>query len=63
MAGVVDQDIRGLDILMDEAVLMDLTECCCQANGDAQEASQIERLPLVPLKNPDPDGSPPGSSV
>src|SRR6266478_9791321 len=31
---------------------MDLAECCCQASRDAQEASQIERLPLVPLKNP-----------
>src|SRR5713226_5146948 len=26
--------------------------CCRQANGDAQDASQIERLRLVPLKNP-----------
>ena len=31
---------------------MGVTECCRQANGDAQEASQVERLPLVPLKNP-----------
>src|SRR5260370_38781488 len=30
---------------------VDLAECCRQANGDAQNASQIERLPLVPLKN------------
>ena len=30
---------------------MDLAECCRQANGHAQDASQIERLPLVPLKN------------
>ena len=30
---------------------MDLAECFRQANGDAQEASQIERLPLIPLKN------------
>ena len=37
---------------MYEAVPMGLTECFRQANGDAQEASQIERLPLVPLKNP-----------
>jgi hypothetical protein len=29
---------------------MGVTECCRQANGDAQEASQVERLPLV--KNP-----------
>ena len=31
---------------------MGVTECCLQANGDAQEANQVERLPLVPLKNP-----------
>ncbi len=30
---------------------MDLAECCRQANGDAQEASQVERLPVVSLKN------------
>ena len=30
---------------------MDLAECCRQANSDAQDAGQIERLPLVPLKN------------
>jgi hypothetical protein len=37
---------------MDEAVLMDLAERCRQGNGDAQETGQIERLPLVSLKNP-----------
>src|SRR5260370_30371108 len=37
---------------MYEAVLMDLTEGVCQPNGRAQEASQVERLPRVPLKNP-----------
>jgi hypothetical protein len=52
VAGVVDEHIRRLDILMDEAAPMDLAECCRQANGDAQEASQLDRLPLVPLKNP-----------
>jgi hypothetical protein len=31
---------------------MDVAECCRQAIGDAQEASQFERLPLVSLKNP-----------
>src|SRR5712692_1199937 len=36
---------------MDQAVAMDLAECCGQANGDAQETSQVERLSLVPLKN------------
>jgi hypothetical protein len=51
VAGVVDEHIRRLDVLMYEAVPMDLAECRRQANGDAQQASQIERLPLVPLKN------------
>src|SRR5882724_13498738 len=31
---------------------MDLAECRRQANGDVEEASQIERLPLVLRKNP-----------
>jgi hypothetical protein len=31
---------------------MDLAERCCQANSDAQKASQVERLPLDPLKDP-----------
>jgi hypothetical protein len=37
---------------MYEAVPMDLAERGRQANGDAQNASQAERLPLVPLKDP-----------
>ena len=36
---------------MYEAVLMDLAECFRQPNGGAQEPSQVERLPPVPLKN------------
>ena len=52
VAGVVDEDIRRLDILMYEALLMDLTESSCQTKGGAKEASQVERLPLVTLKNP-----------
>jgi hypothetical protein len=51
VGSIVDQHIRRLDVLMDEAVPMHLAQCCRQANGDAQEARQIERLPLVPLKN------------
>jgi hypothetical protein len=31
---------------------MDLAESLRQANGDAQDASQIERLPLASLKDP-----------
>jgi hypothetical protein len=37
---------------MYEALLMDLTECSCQPNGGAKEASQVERLPQAALKNP-----------
>jgi hypothetical protein len=37
---------------MYEAFPMDLAECSRQADGDAQEASQIERLPAISLKNP-----------
>jgi hypothetical protein len=37
---------------MHESVSMDLAECCRQANGDAQGAGQIKRLPLGSLKNP-----------
>jgi hypothetical protein len=37
---------------MREALPMDLAECFRQTNGDAKKASQIERLPVVPLKNP-----------
>jgi len=31
---------------------MDLAECFRQTNGDVKKPSQIERLPVVPLKNP-----------
>ena len=51
VAVVVDQNVCRLDVLMDEAMPMDLADCCCQADGDAQEMRQIERSPLVPLKN------------
>ncbi len=51
VAGVVDEHVRRLDVLMDETAPMDLAECCRQADSDAQDARQIERLSLVPLKN------------
>jgi hypothetical protein len=34
---------------MNETLPMDLAECCRQGNGYAQNARQIEWLPLVPL--------------
>jgi hypothetical protein len=52
IVSVVNEHIRRLDVLMYELVPMDLPECSRQTNGDAQEARQIQRLPLVPLKNP-----------
>src|SRR5260370_9785770 len=52
--GIVDEHIPRLDVLMYEAMPMDMAERCRQANSDTQEASQIERLPLVSLKNPIP---------
>jgi hypothetical protein len=37
---------------MYKAVPVDLAECFRQANGNAQEASQMERLVVSSLKNP-----------
>jgi hypothetical protein len=37
---------------MDKAALLHLAECCRQADGAVQEACQIDRLSLVPPKNP-----------
>jgi hypothetical protein len=49
---VVDTNhISRLDVLMYEAMPMDLAECCRQANSNAQEVGQIERLFLAALKN------------
>ena len=52
VAGVVDECVRRLDVLMDEASPMDLAKCSRQTDGDAQEASQIDRLSLVLLDDP-----------
>ena len=51
VAIAVDQHICRLDVLMYEAVPMNLAESFRQAYGDGQDATQIERLPLIPLKN------------
>jgi hypothetical protein len=37
---------------MDQATPMDLAKCCRQANSDAQDARQIERLTVIPHKVP-----------
>ena len=52
VADVVDEHVRRLDILVDQAAPMDLADCCRQANGDAQAAGQLERLPLAQIKDP-----------
>ena len=49
MTGVVDKYVLRLDVLMDEALPVGLAKCCRQTDGNAQEASQIDRLSLVPL--------------
>ena len=51
VAGVVDEHVRRLDVLMNKTTAVDLAECCRQADSDAQDAGQIERSSLVPLKN------------
>ena len=43
VAGGVDERIRRLDVLVDEAMPVDLAERCRQADGEAQEARQVER--------------------
>ena len=60
VAGIVDEHIRRLDVFVYETTPMDLAECRRQADGNAQEARQIDRLPPVALKNRS-RGSPPGS--
>ena len=50
--GAVDERVRRLDVLVDKALPVGLTQRCRQADGDAQEASQIDRLPLVPFDHP-----------
>jgi len=48
---LVDEHIGRLDVLIDEIVSIDLWSSY-KADGDAQEASQVERSPLLPLENP-----------
>ena len=53
----VHQDIGRLDVLVDEAALMDLAQRCSDLDGEAQEASHLHRRAEQPVS-----GSPPGSS-
>jgi hypothetical protein len=47
----VNEHIRRLDVFMYEALPMDLAERFRQADSNGKEARQIDRLPLVSLKN------------
>ena len=57
---VVDESVGGLQFLMDEALSVDVTERGCQADGNGQQAGQIERLSLCCSMTRS-SGSPPGS--
>ncbi len=52
VVGVVDEHVRRLDVLMNEALAVHASERGRQANGDAQGARQFERLSFAPLKDP-----------
>lgn len=49
MPGVVDERVRGLDVLVDDALAVRVPECGRHADRDAKEASQVDRLSLVPI--------------
>jgi hypothetical protein len=49
---VVDEHIFRLDVFVYESTAMDLSECCRQSDSNTQDSGEIERLSLVPLKNP-----------
>ena len=52
-AVVVDNEhIFRLDVLMYEAMPMDMAECSRQTDGNTQDAGHIERLPVASFKNP-----------
>ena len=52
MVGVVDQHVCRLDVLVNEALAVHASESRRQPDGDAQDASQFERLSFVPLEDP-----------
>ena len=52
VTGVVDERVRGLDVPVDDALPVGLSKRCRQADGDAQEAGQIDRLSLLALDDP-----------
>ena len=52
VAEVVDKHVRRLDVFVDHPVAVDLTEGCHQADRDAQNACQLERVPRSAIKDP-----------
>jgi hypothetical protein len=51
MTGVVNQNVLGLDVFMDQTPLVGLAERRYEVNCEAQKTTQIEWLLPVPLKN------------
>ena len=49
---VVDEHVRRLDVPVDDTLPVGLSERVGQTDGDAQEAGQIDRLPLLALDDP-----------
>jgi hypothetical protein len=49
VAVVVDEHVLRLNVFVDQTALVGMAERRCQVDGTAKEASQIERLLLVPL--------------
>ena len=48
---VVDEHVLGLEVFVDQTMLVGMAERRCQVNGKGQKTRQIERLVPVPLKN------------
>ena len=49
---VIDQSSRGLDVSVNEPLPMSLAKGGRQADGDAQDPGQIDRLLSIPLHHP-----------
>ncbi len=52
MTGLVDQHVRGLDVLVDKAALVGVLKSFRQTDGDAKETGQIGRSSVLLLDNP-----------
>src|SRR5262245_1005003 len=49
-SGMIHQDVRGLDILVDEAALVKLANRSCNGDRELQEARNVHRRPELPLE-------------